>query len=92
VVGLAETRGASHIRSMTEPDGGVRHLIERRLRPDRRRGLDRRFSGRRIRFQWVETERRRLHERRRAERRAGESRRRGPERNTGAGYITLPPS
>jgi hypothetical protein len=77
---------------MMGPDEGVRHMIERRIRPDRRRGLDRRFSGRRLRFQWVETERRRLHERRRDERRSSEPRRRGSERKTGTGYITLPTS
>jgi hypothetical protein len=75
---------------MSGPDD-VRHMIERRLRPDRRRGIDRRFSGRRLRFQWVETERRRLNERRRMERRTAERRRSSAERRPRPGSINLPP-
>jgi hypothetical protein len=54
----------------------VRHRLERRVRPDRRSGLDRRITDRRFRSVGVLVERRGLMERRtQIERRSSNSRR-----------------
>ncbi len=43
---------------MTSRPPEQRHVIERRLRSDRRRGLDRRIAERRVQFIWVEADQR----------------------------------
>lgn len=50
---------------MAPGDQERRYILERRLRGDRRRGLDRRIIERRLQFQWVAFERRVVPERRR---------------------------
>lgn len=73
---LAGMTGPSQIGPM---EGGYlqhRHRVERRVRPDRRTGLDRRITERRLKSTVVLVERRGLSDRRaRVERRAPEPRR-----------------
>jgi hypothetical protein len=61
---------------MDSEQRSIRHHVERRVRPDRRSGLDRRITDRRQRKAVVVVERRGLIDRRsRVERRTPESRR-----------------
>ena len=62
---------------MNEGDSSPRGISERRLRSDRRRGLERRLGERRYQFLWVDVEQRAPGERRAVARRDDAPRRRG---------------
>jgi hypothetical protein len=71
----------------------IRHHVERRVRPDRRSGLDRRITERRHRKTVVVVERRGLIDRRsRVERRTPESRRHLKDRRGSGIMLDITPS
>jgi hypothetical protein len=91
---LARITGASQIGFVQEyPE--IRHLVERRVRSDRRRGLDRRITDRRLRQVAVMVERRALggaDRRGRVERRSPSPRRRLKDRRGSGLTLDITPS
>ncbi|HYX81158.1 MAG TPA: hypothetical protein VE714_02120, partial [Gemmatimonadales bacterium] len=86
---LARIPGASQIVQMIRGYQPVRHQVERRVRPDRRSGLDRRITDRRQRDTAVFVERRGLTERRsRIERRSPGTRRQLKDRRGSGRTLT----
>ena len=84
----------SQIGGMDTEYRQVRHRLERRVRPDRRSGLDRRISSRRTRTIVVLVERRGLMERRsQIERRSPRPRRKlRDRRGSGLSFTDFTPS
>lgn len=75
---------------MSPPRSQERHIVERRLLRDRRRGLDRRIAERRVQFGWVEEDRRVLADRRRGVERRGPVPRRSMGDRRGSGLTFTP--
>jgi hypothetical protein len=84
--------GARQIDSVDDRSK-TRHHVERRVRPERRSGLDRRITDRRLRSVSVVVERRGRTERRsRVERRSPQERRRLKDRRGSGLTLDLTPS
>jgi hypothetical protein len=82
---------ARHFSVMANGDPERRYVVERRLRRDRRRGLERRIADRRLQYQWAAFERRMVPERRRGLERRGPIARRGWLERRGPGVRWVDP-